>query len=266
MANNPSWKEDAWEELLKKVWDVRGDKKVVEYTKSDLDPILSKYTKSGQGEIRIFNSSSSTLKALQKRNVCKLPITRSKWVLFESPPKITFTEPIEGGDFKPSASLTQGMVEGIRETFGTVSNPGETTMLAIAKQAGIISDFYNLDKHGVLFTGGRQKAAVKIHIGETVIDMTSAQIEIDGGFEWPEDVVIVEMKSKFNQAAFDTNQAIVPLLKWKNKLQSKKVHSLVLLAETFKQGIEYWAYDIICGSSDVEGVVSKSKKYRISLN
>ena len=116
-----------------------------------------------------------------------------------------------------------------------------------------------------MFTGGRQRAAVKIHIGEQSIDMTSAQIEIDGGFEWSDDVVIVEMKSKFNQPAFDTNQALIPLLKWKTLLKNKNVHSLVMLAETNASGIEYWAYDISLGNSDVEGVVSKCKRYVVKI-
>lgn len=260
-----SWKEEAWETLLSKIWDTRGKKKIVEYTKDDLDPILSKYTKSGQGEIRIFNSSSSTLEALKKRGVSKLPVTRSRWVIFEAPPKIIFMEPEAGGPYKPLRPLTDGMTEGIKETLGVTSNPGETTMLAIAKQSGLISDFYGLPDDGVLFTGGRQKASVTIHLGDRNIDMTSAQIEIDGGFEWSDDVVIVEMKSRFKQPAFDTNQAIIPLLKWKSLLKNKNVHSLVLLAETHTADIEYWAYDISLGKSDMEGRVSKSKKYKINI-
>lgn len=260
-----SWQEEAWEILLKRLWDTRGDKKIIEYTKEDLDPILSKYTKSGQGEIRVFNYSSCNLEALKKRNVSKLPLSRSKWILFEAHPKINFKEPIEGGLFIVTKPLTEGMVSGIKETLNIKSNPGETTMLAIAKQSGLISDFYNLSNDGVLFTGGRQKASLKIYIGDQSINISSALIEIDGGFEWPNDVVIVEMKSKFSQPAFDTNQALIPLLKWKNILKNKNVYSLVLLAETNSKGIEYWAYDISLGKSDVEGVVSKSKKYFIEI-
>jgi hypothetical protein len=261
-----SWQEEAWESLLRKLWDTKGEKNIVEYTKEDLDPILSKYTKSGQGEIRIFHSSSTKIEALRKRGVSKLPLTRSKWILFEAPPKINFKEPKEGGLFEATRPLTEGMILGIKETLNTKSSPGETTMLAIASQSGLISDFYNLSNDGVLFTGGRQKASFKIIIGDQIIDMTSAQIEIDGGFEWPNDVVIVEMKSRFTQPAFDTNQALLPLLKWKNMLKNKNIHSLVLLAETNSKGIEYWAYDISLGKSSVEGVVSKSKKYILEIS
>lgn len=260
-----SWQEEAWEILLKRLWDTRGHKKFVEYTKEDLDPILSKYTKSGQGEIRVFNYGSGNIEALKKRGVSKLPLTRSRWILFEAQQKIDFKEPIEGGRFIATKPLTEGMIAGIKETLNTKSSPGETTLLAIAKQSGLISDFYKLSEDGVLFTGGRQKAALKIHIGDQSIDMTSALIEIDAGFEWPDDVVIVEMKSRLTQSSFDTNQALIPLLKWKNILTDKNVYSLVLLAETNPKGIEYWAFDISLGKSDVEGIVSKSKKYVIGV-
>ncbi|OHA51183.1 MAG: hypothetical protein A3A97_02835 [Candidatus Terrybacteria bacterium RIFCSPLOWO2_01_FULL_40_23] len=268
MANSKSWKEEAWERFLKKHWDNRPKGvDMVEYTKADLEPILSKYTKSGQGEIRIFHSGSKKVRAVQKRGIVKIPLTRKSWRIIKSPPNIDFKEPQRGGVFKAKNKLTDGMLAGIKETMALSVNPGETTLLAIANHAGIIADFYNLNEVGVLFTGGRQKAGVHLIVGTQDIDMTKAQIEIDGGFEWPETVVIAEMKSSFKQENFDVNQALFPMLKWENLLKNKKIYSLVLLAETNKGGIAYWAYDFIHDNSEssIGMKIGKSKKYILEI-
>ncbi len=268
MTIKDSWKEEAWETLLQKIWD-RRPKNIdsVEYTKADLDAILSKYTKSGQGEIRIFHSSSKEVEAVKKRGVVKIPLSRSSWKIIKSPPKIIFKEPSQGGKFKILNELTEGMIAGIKDTMALNSNPGETTLLAIANHVGLIADFYDLTEKGILFTGGRQKAGIHLVVGAKDIDMTKAQIEIDGGFEWPKTVVIVEMKSSFMQNNFDVNQALLPMLKWKKLLKNKKVYSLVLLAETNKTGIEYWAYDFIRDTSlsSIGMKISKSKKYILEI-
>lgn len=268
MKKENSWKEEAWETLLSEIWDKRSKGvDTVEYNKSHLDPILSKYTKSGQGEIRIFHSSSKGIEALKKRGLVKIPLSRSSWKIIKAPLKIDFIEPKVGGVFIPVNKPTEGMILGIKETMATSSNPGETTLLSIANYTGIISDFYGLDNMGVLFTGGRQKAGVHFLLGKDDIDMTKAQIEIDGGFEWPNNIVIVEMKSSFKQKDFDINQALIPLLKWENILKDKKAYSLVMLAETNKIGIEYWAYDFVRDGSKLSiGMkIAKSKKYIIEI-
>ncbi|MEN9412946.1 MAG: hypothetical protein RLZZ342_33 [Candidatus Parcubacteria bacterium] len=260
------WKEEAWEALLVQKWDTRGAACSVEYSVEDLNSILSKYTKSGQGEIRIFHSGSTKVFALKKRGVVKIPISRTQWKLVQAPKPLEFKEPQEGGIFSPQNELTEGMVAGIVDTLETKSNPGETTLLAIAKHTGLIRDFYTLTENGVLFTGGRQKAKVTVHVNGDMMDMSKAQIEIDGGFEWPMDVVIAEMKSSFKQTDFDTNQALLPMLKWKKLLPQKTVHSLVLLAETHQNNIEYWAYDIGESGAGLGAEILKSKKYIIELN
>jgi hypothetical protein len=197
----------------------------------------------------------------------KIPISRSTWAIIKSPAAVVFKEPKSGGVFKPKKELTEGMLAGIMETMSSTSNPGETTLLAIANHAGIVSDFYGLNNEGVLFTGGRQKAGIHLIVGTKDMDMSKAQIEIDGGFEWPDTVVIVEMKSSFRQNDFDINQALIPLLKWKNLLKNKKVYSLVMLAQTNNDGIEYWTYDFISDNSrsSVGMTISKSKKYILRI-
>jgi hypothetical protein len=160
--------------------------------------------------------------------------------------------------------MTEGMIAGIKETFKGNANPGETTLLAIANHTGIIANFYNLKENGVLFTGGRQKAGVDLIINGKHTDIKKAQIEIDGGFEWANTVVIVEMKSRFKQEAFDTNQALIPLLKWKKLLKNKKVNALVLLAETRKSNMEYWAFDLV-ENSKTKMKINRSKKYIIEV-
>ena len=118
-----------------------------------------------------------------------------------------------------------------------------------------------------MFTGGRQKAGIHLIVGTKDIDMTKAQIEIDGGFEWPETVVIVEMKSSFFQKNFDVNQALLPMLKWSALLKNKKIYSLVLLAQTNTKGIEYWAYDFVYdnSTSSIGMKIAKSKKYILEI-
>ena len=118
-----------------------------------------------------------------------------------------------------------------------------------------------------MFTGGRQRAGIHLVVGTHEIDMTKAQIEIDGGFEWADNVVIAEMKSSFKQKDFNINQALIPMLKWKKLLKNKKVYSLVLLAETNSQGIEYWAYDLVHNNQSLsnEMNISKSKKYILEI-
>jgi len=266
MNNKNTWKEKAWEEFLKKYWDGK-NLEIFEYGKEDLDPILSKYTKSGQGEIRIFHYEHEKVEAVKKRKISKLPISRSRWAIVRRPPSINFEEPKNTETFVVRKELTEGMKKGIENSLNTKSNPGETTLLAIANYSGIIADFYNLDSEGVLFTGGRQKAGVHVVVGASNIDISKAQIEIDGGLEWTEKVVIIEMKSSFKQEEFDINQALLPMLKWQKLLKNKKVYSLVLLAETNSQGMEYWAFDLKTDSSKspLGMKITKSKKYVINI-
>jgi len=263
---NYSWREKAWEEFLSEFWDKR-KKSVnsIEYDKKDLEKFLSKYTKSGQGEIRIFHYGHENLDAVKKRGVSKIPISRTKWRIVKAAPVLNFLEPKLSDGFKLKNELTDGMIAGIKETFNEKTNPGETTLLAIANHTGIIADFYDLEKNGILFTGGRQKAGVNIVIDGNNIDIKKAQIEIDGGFEWANIVVIVEIKSTFKKSAFDVNQALIPMLKWKKLLKNKKVNSLVLLAETTKTGIEYWAFDLL-EDKKIKMRIGKSKKYIINVS
>lgn len=269
MKKSNSWKEEAWESFLKKFWDERpSGVNFVEYSKDDLEPMLAKYTKSGQGEIRIFHYEHEKVSAVKERGVAKIPLTRTSWALVKRPKELIFEEPKKGGLFHSTKPLTLGMIKGIKDTFNTSANPGETTLLAIANRAGIIADFYSLKNEGVLFTGGRQKAGVHIVLGANSVDMTKAQIEIDGGYEWSDDVVIAEMKSSFKQSEFDTNQALLPMLKWKNILKDKNVYALVLLAQTKNGFLEYWAYDL---QQDPETMpfgmkIKNSKKYIIQVN
>lgn len=175
--------------------------------------------------------------------------------------------------------LTDGMRVGIQDTYKKNSNPGETTLLAIANYTGIIADFYQLDNIGTLFTGGRQNARVILH-GSKQVDISKSQIEIDGGFEWAHSAVIVEMKSSFEQSDFNVKQALFPMLKWKKLLANKKVYSMVLLAETTevrpeqndknkepKQQIEYRAYDLVPddSKSPIGMRITKSKKYIVQI-
>ncbi len=261
--NEESWREEAWEEFLSKFWDKRkSGTDFVEYDKNDLEKILSKYTKSGQGEIRIFHYNHESLNAVKKRGVAKIPISRTRWKIIKASPVLSFKEPKLGGIFQPKKALTEGMIIGIKETLNEKTNPGETTLLAIANHVGIIADFYSLKENGVLFTGGRQKAGINLIIDGNNTDMRKAQIEIDGGFEWANVVVIVEMKSTFKQNAFDINQSLIPMLKWKKLLKNKKVNAMVLLAETNKNGIEYWAFDLL-EDPKVRMKINRSKKYII---
>lgn len=267
MVTHSSWKDEAWENLLKKIWDKRkAGSTSIEYSKNDLEPILAKYTKSGQGEIRIFHSGSNSREALKRRGLVKIPLSRTKWKLVRRSQGVNFSKPSDGDIFKPHNPLTEGMIAGIVETMGYSSNPGETTLLAIANHAGIIADFYGLEEKGILFTGGRQKAGIHLVIDSNDIDMSKAQIEIDGGFEWSSTAVIAEVKSSFNQPDFDVNQALLPMLKWKKTLPNKKVYSMVLLAETNSQGIEYWVYDLQSDSGSSVGMkITRSKRYLIDI-
>lgn len=270
MANKKRelWKEEAWEKFLVKFWDNRqSEVDTIEYTKEDLEPFLSEYKKSGQGEIRIFHYGSEKINAVKKRNITKIPLSREKWKLIKRPIAIEFVEPQEKVIFSPKHKLTTGMIIGVKDTMSQRTNPGETTLLAIANHSGIIADFYDLTESGVLFTGGRQRAGIHLVVGSHDVDMTKAQIEIDGGFEWHNTVVIVEMKSSFKQSGFDINQALIPMLKWKGLLKDKKVYSLVLLAETNSFGIEYWAYDL---SHNIKALnnemkITKNKKYILEI-
>jgi len=268
MAIKNSWKEDAWEKFLVKFWDNRlGEVDTIEYTKEDLESFLSKYEKSGQGEIRIFHYGSEKVDAVKKRKVSVIPISRTRWRLIRHAENFNFLEPTDKVIFSPRNALTDGMIIGIRDTMNQNTNPGETTLLAIANHVGIIAAFYNLENNGVLFTGGRQRAGIHLVVGTCNVDMTKAQIEIDGGFEWANAVVIVEMKSSFKQENFNINQALLPMLKWENLLKNKKVYSLVLLAETNKNGIEYWAYDLVHDKKSLGNAmqIMKSRKYMVEI-
>lgn len=256
------WKEEAWEEFLSQYWDKRKKgAEFVEYGKDELSPILEKYTKSGQGEIRIFHSGHIRCEAVRKRGVMELPVSRNEWVLVKVPPNINFETPTDAVILFPKRELTTGMLAALTNRKST---PGETTMLAVARHAGILEDFYGLENEGVMFTGGRQSAdGCHIIINDESLDLSKAQIEIDGGFEWAKKIVIVEVKSSLNQKNFEINQALMPLLKWRNLVPTKNVHSMVLLCSLRADEIAYHAYDLVpdTTTSAIGMRVVKSKKY-----
>jgi hypothetical protein len=263
-----SWREEAWELFLLKFWDKRkSGVDTIEYSKEDLEPILAKYQKSGQGEIRIFHYGCEKVNAFKKRSISMIPLTRHKWKIILREEFLKFEKPTDELIFSPKNKLTDGMLMGVKDTMSQKVNPGETTLLAIAKHSGIIADFYDLKDEGVLFTGGRQRAGIHLIVGSHEVDMTKAQIEIDGGFEWSNTVVIAEMKSSFDQDNFNINQALIPMLKWRALLPNKKVYSLVLLAETSSRGIEYRAYDLVHDERSLSNKmeISRSKKYILEI-
>lgn len=263
-----NWKEEAWENFLKIKWDNRPQGlELVKYTKEELEKFLSKYPKSGQGEIRIFHYEHEKIKAVKIRNVMKVPISRTVWALVRRPPKVIFSEPKETKNIDGN-KLTDGMKQAIWACLGKKNNPGETTLLAVAKHVGIISDFYNLTSEGVMFTGGRQNAVgCHIVIDNKELDLSKAQIEIDGAYEWSKEVVIVEMKSSFEQNEFDLNQVLLPLLKWKDLLKNKMIYSMVILAETKDLQLIYYAYDLTQSTkiSPFGMEINKTLKYVVNI-
>lgn len=261
------WKTEAWESFLQDKWDNRPKStNVVFYTTLDLAPYLSKYAGSAVGEIRLFHSGHEKLQPVLKRGIIKLPITRSKWALTLRPSTLSFSEPSDE-KILSSNTLTDGMKLILTPGSQQGANPGETSLLAIAKQVGILNDFYEITDELIWFTGGRQNAnGVDFTLEGQLIDISKGQIEIDGAFEAPNEAVIVEMKSNLKQSNFDPNQCLIPWLKWQKLLGHKDVKSMVLLF-SFKNGHpEYWAYDLAQKDSgspfDME--VLNSKKYIIS--
>jgi hypothetical protein len=268
MKNKLSWRESAWEKFLKDKWDNRPkNTDLVKYTKQEVESYLKEYTRSGQGEIRIFHYDHEKVSAVSKRGVKMIPLSRNEWILIGNSFSIDLPNPYEKKIFHPKIDLTDGMIAGIKETMAEKSNPGETTLLSIANHIGIISDFYEVEGKGVLFTGGRQKAGVHVIINSERVDISKAQIEIDGGFEWSNVIVIVEMKSSFQKISVNISQVAIPILKWRTLLPHKEVRSLILLAETNKEGIEYRAYDISFGDlkNSFSGRIEKSVLYKVPI-
>jgi len=261
---NESWVDEAWEGFLTDKWDKRPkNQEIVYYTSKDLYPYLEKYTQSGEGEIRIFHYGHEKRRPVLKRGIIKIPITRSKWALVKRPGSLSFSEPTETGKIN-SETLTDGMKIILHNSIETRTNPGETSLLAIAKHVGVINDFYDLKDTMAMFTGGRQNAlGCELQINGLPIDLSKAQVEIDGGFEGPKTAVIVEMKSSLKQDNFDPNQCLIPWLKWKKLLTDKKVYSMVLLCEIKNRNVEYWAYNLDQenNNSPFEMKITKGKKY-----
>ncbi|WP_018024837.1 type II restriction enzyme [Corynebacterium ulceribovis] len=181
----------------------------------------------GQREPRLmakFDNSSMLPKSFRDNGFGLLPLSRSKYVVGNF--DLFHPFPTTPGEIYPAESPTY------LSTFA-VAPASESVALHEAQAAGILADFLGENQVEAVLSGRMGSDAMAFKIGGRggsapySIEVSGAQIEIDGGFEGENSVALIEVKRDLSDD-FVIRQLYYPWFVWSKKL-TKKVRPIYMV-------------------------------------
>lgn len=176
------------------------------------------------------------------------------------------------GNFKLYQQLPKIKLESIKEMnlpgFLTTIDPdniySEANALHAANAAGILKDFTGSDLIETISGRMRQDAfqlSIKNSINNTKynLDVKKPQIEIDGGYESKDHVVLIEAKNKLSED-FIIRQLYYPMRYWANRTH-KKIRNLFMVYDNSVFTLYEYNFDDIFDYNSLKLI--KSKNYSI---
>ncbi len=203
-----------------------------------------------------FDHSANLPSIFKENNLSIMPITRGSYVLA---PFNAYTSMGE-----PSGMIKRMSFPANIESLDFKNITSESAALAIAYISGMLGDFLGTEQ--LLPTvSGRMGSGVFDYFIKTVTDQNikvnviNAQIEIDGGYEDPESLCLIEAKN-FLCSDFLTRQIYYPYRVWTNKIK-KNVRPVFL---TYSNGIFTLSEFKFRDRDQYNSIVPvKSKKYMV---
>ncbi|RLL43926.1 translation elongation factor [Oceanobacillus piezotolerans] len=164
-----------------------------------------------------FDHENNLPDIFKENNLSILPISRSKYII---------------GSFQMFADVTYKKMEPVElnipytiQTIDAKNLYSESSSLHFAYHSGMIDDFLGEEtKHTVSNRMGSGKFKFRIWngVGHTLINVESAQIEIDGGYEGRTKFAVIEAKNE-TVTDFNVRQLFYPYRVWKNKIDKDVV-------------------------------------------
>lgn len=188
-----------------------------------------------------------------------LTLTNSTWRIgpfevFESLPRWT----------TPDETITHKSLPSWLQSLSKDGITGEGALVNAADASGILNDFCGEDLVATINGKGRSSAfdfAVNNKIsGTTSIQVRSAQIEIDAGFEGPEALYLLEAK-KHLSLDFNVRQLFYPFRTWDGRV-AKKVRPIFITLANDVFDLTEFSFPDPSNMSSIELV--SSKRYMLS--
>lgn len=134
-------------------------------------------------------------------------------------------------DIPPSSRVKMMSVPSDLETVDARNLSSEANVLSAATASGVVSDFLGTEVRstvsGRMSTGDFSFKVNGFEIDQMDIQVSKAQIEIDAGFEGPNDFTVVEAKMRL-PGDFCTRQLYYPFRLWSGRLSQKPVRTVFL--------------------------------------
>lgn len=223
-------KEEHWHKLIERFWDEK--KKAVIITSADIKSII------GQKEIRLFmyfDSQENMPDALLEKGLTVVPHTSKSWFLIKCE-GFHRLEPIASDPkvFKAEFPF---------KLYSTEAKTGEQQYLLNAHNTGLINEFLGI-KDKLYFTiMGKQRTERPFSFtsGNSVqVDIESAPIEIDAGFEGKNYIVIAEAKAR-PVKSFNIRQLYFPYRAWA-WVPKKEILLVFMCYDPERELYNFWQY------------------------
>ena len=220
----------AWEYLIEKfniLTNVRMGN-VVHLSSDDLNATKKVIEAKGSIDARLmakFDTAADLPPIFQEFNLDILPTGRghyvvSDFILYHRIPDLEDVESIKEMNIKFLESLDANNIT------------NENTAILAASISGILEDFLQTDKNIMTLSSRMGTGEFSFYVERKEnkpieINVRKAQIEIDGGFENSDSIVLVEAKNVLNED-FNIRQLYYPLRTWSQKLK-KPIRNLFLI-------------------------------------
>lgn len=166
-----------------------------------------------------WDSSEQLPASLKNNNINILPNSRSSYVLGDFLLYEKIPELVEHVKNMPSVSLPE------LQTVDKNNITSEANAINILQLSGILEDFLEIEEEDTLYAtfDGRMSSGSFSFMVKTIdhdyqkIDVAKAQLEIDGGFESTNSVVILEAKNVVHED-FHVRQLYYPFRLWNSKV------------------------------------------------
>lgn len=178
-----------------------------------------------------FDSSADLPAALAARGLFLLPVSRSEYALLPGQGFCPLTPAAEPEPFFPRAGGDLGTL-----AFGN----SESRYLDYAHHSGMLSHFLGLNQLVLTIRGRSTTPAFTLQAGPHRVQVQGAQFEVDGGFEAPEAIVLVEAKVGL-PADFNIRQLYYPYRTWRARLD-KPVIPVFLVFEPVTGLFHLWEF------------------------
>ena len=235
--------------------DLNDTKKVIKDVKGSIDARL----------MAKFDSSSILPASFKKLNLDIIPTSRGKYLvsdflMYEKVPNLEDIDEIKEMNIQ------------YLETLNIKNITSENSAILATSVSGILEDFLKTDKNiytinSRMGSGDFSFKINRLKNSPIIVNVSKCQIEIDGGFENSNSIVLIEAKSVLNED-FNVRQLYYPLRTWANKVK-KPIRNIFMIYVNKVFYLFEYTFDDLENFSSIRLINSKAyilNQTRLSLN